>query len=170
MSFLQAISSLAACGLVLSVVAAPALPAEPASANVRQRTARVVAGERIRLGNYIHFKASTCKAMTIPKVIVRKQPAKGTLSVTKDLAVLRKASSERAKACIGKEMRAAIVEYKSLETATGEEQLVYDVIYPDSCRRCRNRQVQVTISVSPPAESPQAVPRSPDALDSEETN
>lgn len=162
----QAISGFDMRIVVLAAAVCAALSAQPAFADMRQTTASAVAGEQIRLGSYMHFGAATCEAKSIPRIVLRGKPTKGTLSIAKDMAILRNAHSERGKQCIGSSIPAAIVHYTPFQNSTGTETLVYDVVYPDSCVKCRNAQVQATVTISPPAESQQATPHSPGSSDS----
>lgn len=145
--------------VVLAVAASAVLSARPALAEKRHRIAQAVAGEQIRLGRYVHFKASTCLARSVPKIVLREKPTKGTLSITKSVAPLRKARTERGKRCIGRPLPGATVQYTPFANAEGVETVAYDVIYPESCTRCRNRQVQVSVTINRPAESQMATPR-----------
>lgn len=155
----QAASGFDLRAAALAVAAAAVLSAQPALADTRHRTASAVAGEQIRIGRYIHFMAKTCEAKSIPKIVLRGKPTMGTVSITKGVAPLRKARTERGKRCIGKPLAGAVIQYTPLPNAEGVETVVFDVIFPDYCTRCRNRQVHVAVTINRPAESQMAAPR-----------
>lgn len=149
----------AATGFVLAAATAAVLAAPPALAETRHRSTSAVAGEQIPIGRHVHFKAATCEALSIPKIVPRGKPAMGTLAITKAVAPLRKARSERGKRCIGTPVAGAAVQYTPLANAEGVETIVYDVIFPKSCTKCRNFQMQVAVTIHRPAESQMAGPR-----------
>ena len=133
-----------------------ALGAGPALAIAKHRTLLAKPGSLVRVSNHMHFKAATCQAISIPKVIIRRKPAKGTLSVTEGVLPLGGARAEQAAKCIGKPMRAAIVSYIPAAGASGDDALAYDVIFPRSCTNCRNYEITATVSIGGAAPPPTA--------------
>ena len=131
-----------------------ALSACPGAAVPRQKAINVQAGTPTRVSNHTYFKASTCQAPAVPKVVVRRKPTKGVLKVNEGVLPLRRASTERGEKCVGKPMRTAIVQYTASPKASGEDSIAYDVIFPSSCKRCTNYEVTVTISISADAPPP----------------
>ena len=124
-----------------------ALAAGPASAVPRHKAVVAKAGAPIRVGNHTHFKFSTCQALSIPKVVIRQKPTKGTLTVTEGVLPLRNTLSEDGEDCIGVPMRTAIVQYTPSANASGDDRVAYDVIYPSSCTQCRQYEVTASISI-----------------------
>jgi hypothetical protein len=143
-----------AAGLCFALLAAPALAVE------RHKSIEAEPGKTVRVSNHIHFKASTCEAISIPQIVIRKKPTKGKLAVVEDVVPLGNSRSERGERCIGKPMRAAIVRYTPFANAKGDDTLAYDVIYPRSCTNCRNYEVSVAVSIEGElAEPARAAPR-----------
>ena len=60
--------------------ARPSVSCRPASAVPRHKAVVAKAGALIRVSNHTHFKFSTCQALSIPKVVIRQKPTKGTLN------------------------------------------------------------------------------------------
>lgn len=131
-----------------------ALTAAPGLAVPRSKSMSVQAGTTVRVSNHTYFKAATCQAKAVPKVVIRKNPSKGTLVTKEGELPLRHARTERGQKCIGKPMRTAIVQYIAAPKATGDDTLAYDVIFPASCKRCTNYEVTVTISITADAPPP----------------
>jgi hypothetical protein len=73
----------------------------PSVAVPRHKSMTVQSGTTTRVANHTYFKASTCQSPTVPKIVVRQKPAKGSLSVKDGVLPLRNARTEKAKACIG---------------------------------------------------------------------
>jgi len=132
--------------LVAVFVAVPGAAAEHAAVE-RHKSIVATAGTAMRVSNHMHFKASTCEAISIPKVIIRQKPGKGTLSVSEGVLPLRHAGSEKAQKCVGTPMRTAIVQYTAYAKASGDDKLAYDVIYPQSCRHCREYKILISVSI-----------------------
>jgi hypothetical protein len=132
---------------VLAASLGIALVVEPAFAVERHKSIDAEPGTPVRVANHMHFRVSTCEAISIPKIILRQRPSKGRVTITEGLAPLRSARSERAERCIGIPMMAATVRYTPFANSKGEDTLAYDVIFPPSCTHCRNQEVSVAISI-----------------------
>ena len=146
----------------LASVLCVGLAADTAFAVAKHRTIQAKPGMLVRVSNHMHFKAGTCQAISIPKVIIRRKPAKGTLSITEGVLPLGGARAEQAAKCIGKPMRAAIVSYIPAAGASGDDALAYDVVFPRSCTNCRNFEVTAAISIGSDAPRPTSTPSSAD--------
>jgi hypothetical protein len=125
-----------------------AITACPAIAEPRQKTMAVQAGTAVRVSKHTYFKASTCQAPVVPKVVIRQKPTRGVLKVKEAVLPLRRARTELGQKCIGKPMRSAIIEYTASPNASGDDMAMYDVIFPSTCKRCTNYEVTVLMTIS----------------------
>lgn len=123
------------------------LVVESAFAVERHKSIDAEPGTPVRVANHMHFRASTCEAISIPKIIIRHRPSKGRVTITEGLAPLRSTRSERGERCIGTPMMAATVRYTPFANSKGEDTLAYDVVFPRSCTSCRNYEISVAISI-----------------------
>jgi hypothetical protein len=131
------------------------LAVPPASALPRQREIVAQAGTPARVSYYTHFNLSSCEAISMPNIVVRQQPMKGTMLFAEKVLPIQKASGERAQHCIGKPIRSVVVQYIPWANASGDDQVLYDVIYPRTCPLCQRYEVTLKISIvsgpAPPA-------------------
>jgi hypothetical protein len=135
------------CILALAVAVALGIAAHPGLAVPRHKTVAVQEGTPTRVANHTYFKSATCEAPSVPKIVVRQKPTKGVLKVTEGVLPLRRARTEQGKKCIGKSMRTAILEFTASPKSSGDDVIAYDVIFPSSCKRCKNFEVTVAVSI-----------------------
>jgi hypothetical protein len=127
---------------------------------------RTFSGDRIRLGAYAHYSAATCKTASIPKVTVDRKPSGGKIEIVAAPYILRSATHDGRTNCVGKQIEGVNVFYTASDKWQGTDVAEYRVIYPATCKNCKNGSVKATIAVEQmgravaPAAAPSSAPSS----------